>query len=110
MWFSELPFLTALQVQQMFAEATNVNFLGAGASNPQRGSGGTGIYQGVYGPSVYDYVEVGGTKVYVAEVGNGPQDALVEMSETEIDRQGKAMDGFVLIRDQVDGGFSLIFL
>lgn len=110
MWFSELPFLTALQAQQMFSVATNVNFLSSGANSPVRGSGGTGIFQGVHGPVIYDYVETGGTKVYIAEVGNSPN-VLPEvntvdyfnLSEEEIDVHAKAMDDFTLIRDQVDG-------
>lgn len=103
MWFSEIPFLTALQVQQMFAQATNVNFLAAGANDPGRGSGGSGIYQGIHGPIVYDYLEVGGSKVHVAEVGNNSWNQQTEMSEMEIDRQGDAMSDFFLLRDQVDG-------
>lgn len=110
MWFSELPFLTALQAQQMFSVATNVNFLSSGANSPIRGSGGTGIFQGVNGPVIYDYVESGGTKVYIADVGNTPD--LIEqtnevdyygISEEEIDLHAKAMDDFTLIRDQIDG-------
>lgn len=46
MWFSELPFLTAVQVQQNWAYKFNVNFLAAGASNPKVGSTGSGIYAG----------------------------------------------------------------
>lgn len=110
MWLSELPFLTALQTQQMFAVATNVNFLASGASSPRRGSGGTGIFQGKNGPVVFDYVESGGTKVYIADVGKTP-DVVADyngvkrsgINEDEIDIHGKAMDDFTLIRDQVDG-------
>lgn len=115
MWFSELPFLTALQAQQMFAVATNVNFLSSGANSPVRGSGGTGIFQGVNGPTVYDYVEAGGTKVYIADVGSSP-DVLpdvntvdyYQLDDTEIDVHAEAMDSFTLIRDQIDGKFLFI--
>lgn len=106
MWYSELPFLTALQVQQMFAQETNVNFLAAGANNPSKGSGGSGIYHGVNGPIVYDYVNAGNNKIHTAEVGM-MADVLQEPNETEIDQQGKAMDDFVLIRDQVDGKLTI---
>lgn len=44
MWFSELPFLTAVQAQNMWAMKQGVNFLAAGASNPNVGSTGSGIY------------------------------------------------------------------
>ncbi|KAL4711853.1 hypothetical protein ACJJTC_006022 [Scirpophaga incertulas] len=33
MWFSEMPFLTAIQIQEAYAYAMNVNFLAAGADN-----------------------------------------------------------------------------
>lgn len=49
MWFSELPFLNAVQAQQAWAYKHNVNFLGAGASSPQVGSTGSGIYHGRFG-------------------------------------------------------------
>lgn len=44
MWFSELPFLTGVQAQNMWSYRQQVNFLGAGASNPFVGSTGSGIY------------------------------------------------------------------
>uniref|UniRef100_A0A1L8E2M0 Putative carbon-nitrogen hydrolase n=1 Tax=Nyssomyia neivai TaxID=330878 RepID=A0A1L8E2M0_9DIPT len=53
MWFSELPYLTAVQVQYMWAWKHNVNFLGAGANNPSVGSTGSGIYAGRRGPLTY---------------------------------------------------------
>lgn len=43
MWFSEMPFMTALQTQMMWAKH-GVNLLAAGASNPDLGSSGSGIY------------------------------------------------------------------
>lgn len=108
MWYSELPFLTALQVQQMFAQETNVNFLAAGANYPRRGSGGSGIYSGIYGPAVWGYEKAGDTKVYTAEIGKST-DVAKEYNETEMDLQSKEMDDFYLIRDQVDGKLLLVF-
>lgn len=35
MWFSELPFLTAVQVQQHWAHSNNANLIAAGANNPR---------------------------------------------------------------------------
>lgn len=43
-WFSELPFLSAAQIQQSWAYKHNVNFLAAGSSIPMIGSTGSGIY------------------------------------------------------------------
>lgn len=49
-WYSELPFLTAVQIQQAWAQRFQVNFLAAGANNPSIGSTGTGIYHSTFGP------------------------------------------------------------
>ncbi|GBP27062.1 Vanin-like protein 1 [Eumeta japonica] len=38
MWFSEMPYLTAVQIQEDYAYAQNVNFLAAGANNVRVGS------------------------------------------------------------------------
>ncbi|KAL4711785.1 hypothetical protein ACJJTC_005954 [Scirpophaga incertulas] len=46
MWFSELPYLSAVQIQEAYAFAHNVNFLGSGANNVRFGSAGSGIYSG----------------------------------------------------------------
>jgi len=48
-WFSELPFLTAVQIQQAWAFTNNVNLLAAGFNNPTVGSTGSGIYHGKFG-------------------------------------------------------------
>ncbi|XP_069678402.1 vanin-like protein 2 [Periplaneta americana] len=48
-WFSELPFLTAVQAQTAWAHGMDVNFLGAGYSYPGVGSTGSGIYAGKEG-------------------------------------------------------------
>ncbi|XP_055371816.1 vanin-like protein 1 [Condylostylus longicornis] len=45
-WFSELPFLTAIQTHFGWAYANNVNFLSAGGNNPRTGTSGTGIIAG----------------------------------------------------------------
>lgn len=49
MWFSELPFLNAVQPQFSWAFKHNVNFLAAGANLPQIGSTGSGIFHGKAG-------------------------------------------------------------
>ncbi|XP_065343865.1 vanin-like protein 1 isoform X2 [Cloeon dipterum] len=48
-WIHELPFLTGVQTQVMWAHAANVNFLAAGYNHLSAGSGGSGIYQGKLG-------------------------------------------------------------
>ncbi|XP_052856648.1 vanin-like protein 2 [Drosophila gunungcola] len=46
MWFSQLPFLTAVQIQLGWAYANDVNLLASGASDPAMGTSGSGIYHG----------------------------------------------------------------
>ncbi|XP_063979654.1 vanin-like protein 3 [Diachasmimorpha longicaudata] len=48
-WFSELPFLTANQVQSAWSWMNDVNLLASGYNNPATGSGGSGIYAGKNG-------------------------------------------------------------
>lgn len=45
-WFSELPFLTAVQTQQGWSNGKNVTLLASGYNNPTVASGGSGIYAG----------------------------------------------------------------
>lgn len=45
-WFSELPFLGAVQLQEGWAYANNVNLLAADASQPSGRTTGSGIYAG----------------------------------------------------------------
>ena len=68
MWFSELPFLTGVQVQQNWAHANDVNLLAAGANNPDFGSTGTGIYAGSYGSIISVMEGKAETKLYAATV------------------------------------------
>lgn len=48
-WYSEIPFLTAIQIQQGWAHSHGVNLLAAGISDPAWGSTGSGIYSGTQG-------------------------------------------------------------
>lgn len=69
MWFSELPFMSALQTQNMWATGQHrVNLLAAGANNPSVGSTGSGIYS-KNGPISSIFTGVNGTrKILVAQV------------------------------------------
>lgn len=67
MWFSELPFMSALQTQSMWATgAKKVNLLAAGANRLEFGSTGSGIYS-KNGPLTSHFGGLG-MKVLVAEV------------------------------------------
>ncbi|XP_017477046.1 PREDICTED: vanin-like protein 2 [Rhagoletis zephyria] len=69
MWFSQLPFLTAVQVQQSWSYINDVNFLAAGANRPAVGSTGTGIYAGREGALVSVMNTGSGVRqLYVAQV------------------------------------------
>ncbi|ALC48761.1 Btd [Drosophila busckii] len=56
-WFSELPFLTAIQLQEGWAYANDVNLLAADGSWPETKTTGSGIYAGRLGrlnASIYE--------------------------------------------------------
>uniref|UniRef100_A0A1A9WT10 CN hydrolase domain-containing protein n=1 Tax=Glossina brevipalpis TaxID=37001 RepID=A0A1A9WT10_9MUSC len=69
-FYSELPFLTAVQLQLGWSWGNNVNLLAAGASYPINGSTGSGIYAGESGILVSTMVtgNVGERKLYKAKV------------------------------------------
>lgn len=48
-WFSEVPFLTAVQAHSGWAHALDVTVLAAGYNLPERGSTGSGVYLGRHG-------------------------------------------------------------
>ncbi|XP_017089665.2 vanin-like protein 1 [Drosophila bipectinata] len=69
MWFSQLPFLTAVQIQQGWAYSNNVNLLAAGASRPSIGNSGSGIYHGRNGTLTSVMRQDSGERtIYVAQV------------------------------------------
>ncbi|XP_058128985.1 vanin-like protein 1 isoform X2 [Anopheles ziemanni] len=102
MWFSELPFLTAVQIQQGWAYSNNVNLLAAGASFPGVGSTGTGIYAGRRGAitSVMTYNPE--TKLYVAQVPKVqfPNAAITKIPQAK--GTPSQMAKLLLKRDQID--------
>ncbi|RZC41782.1 CN hydrolase domain containing protein [Asbolus verrucosus] len=90
MWYSELPFLTSLQTQQMWSYAHDIPLLAAGANNPSLGSGGTGIYKGAEDAIFTEIVASGGLMVGVYS-----QVMLRKrVPNPEIDDLGKKMDEF----------------
>ncbi|XP_020813711.1 vanin-like protein 1 [Drosophila serrata] len=69
MWFSQLPFLTAVQVQEGWAYTNDVNLLAAGASRPLVGNSGSGIYHGRSGVLTSVMNQGSGERaIYVAQV------------------------------------------
>ncbi|XP_044260501.1 vanin-like protein 2 [Tribolium madens] len=92
MWFSELPFLTAMQAQQMWSHGHNITLLAAGANSPLEGSGGSGVYRGGKGLVVGGVVAEGGTQTFVYQ--NDKKQA------SDVDELGRKMDGFYLQTDE----------
>ncbi|KAG7303463.1 hypothetical protein JYU34_011983 [Plutella xylostella] len=72
MWFSELPFLTAVQIQEAYAYAMNVNLLASGANNVRVGSAGSGIYSGKAGALVSTMPGMPATRLMVSRVPKVP--------------------------------------
>ncbi|XP_078047835.1 vanin-like protein 1 [Augochlora pura] len=67
-WFSEAPFLTAVQTQYGWSYGENVNMLAAGYNNPRSGSAGSGIYLGEQGIAVATMTEHRQNRLLVAQV------------------------------------------
>ncbi|GBP44017.1 Vanin-like protein 2 [Eumeta japonica] len=72
MWFSEIPYLTAVQIQEAYAHTQNINFLAAGANNVGVGSAGSGIYSGRVGALVSVMPGVDTTRLLVQKVPKTP--------------------------------------
>uniref|UniRef100_A0A336M7R1 CSON013248 protein n=1 Tax=Culicoides sonorensis TaxID=179676 RepID=A0A336M7R1_CULSO len=103
MWFSELPFLSAVQAQLGWAYKHGVNFIGSGASFPLIGSTGTGIYHGKFGAldAVMNYIS--STKVYIAEVPKIGPNSPAPSPSSKIQRYDPVdMLKLKLKRDQLD--------
>ncbi|CAK1541580.1 unnamed protein product [Leptosia nina] len=72
MWVSELPYLTAVQIQEGYAIAMNVNLIAAGANNITEGGAGSGIYSGRAGALISIMPGVPTTRLLVARVPKVP--------------------------------------
>ncbi|XP_066255889.1 vanin-like protein 3 [Euwallacea similis] len=101
-WIGELPYLTALQIQQMWAQEMNVVLLASGASLPQSGAGGSGIFMARHGPIEYDVLAESGTKLMIQTVpiDSGEFNVSYEIPNTDtIDQLALSLDNFYLLVD-----------
>ncbi|XP_056646492.1 vanin-like protein 3 isoform X1 [Diorhabda sublineata] len=103
-WISELPYLTALQVQQMWAQENNVVLLSSGQNNPKTGASGTGIYIGNQGPLDFVFIGgAGGSSVIVKTVPNLLENKDIINSTVnqvyDTDTLAEGLDDFFLLRD-----------
>lgn len=102
MWYSEMPFLTAVQVQQGWAFKNNVNLLASGANNPILGSTGTGIFAGRKG-SLASVMEGGRkTTLFTATVPKRGLGDSLPIVQSSVRNPRAEMAPLTLKRDQLD--------
>lgn len=78
-WFSELPFLVSLQLQEGWAFANDINLLAADGSYPSDKTTGSGIYAGRFGRLVAEIFEEPTQKLLKARVPKRNHGAGYEM-------------------------------
>lgn len=98
-WISELPFLSAVQLQQNWAHSNNVNLLAAGANNPSIGCSGSGIYSGKSGALVSRMTGENFSKVLVHEVPKVPG---TEVPQNSLAYDGADFENLNIERDQIE--------
>lgn len=102
MWYSELPFLTAVQVQHSWAFTNNVNLLAAGANNPLIGSTGTGIFAGRRGSLVSVMEGANSTNLYTATVPKIGVGDHIPVTENSIERRREEVAIMALSRENLE--------
>lgn len=102
MWFSEMPFLTAAQVQKNWAYTNNVNLLAAGANNPSVGSTGSGIYAARKGSLISVMEGSDKTNLYTAVVPKVGLGDGIRIIENHVRRPREEVASLKLKRDQLD--------
>ncbi|KAG5670804.1 hypothetical protein PVAND_001042 [Polypedilum vanderplanki] len=105
LWFGELPFLTAVQLQQNWAYANNVNMLAAGTNNVPVGSTGSGIYGGKKGAYVAEMAKGNITELYTAtiyKIKNFPEHENVTIEHNVIKHSKDEMKNLLINRDFLD--------
>lgn len=102
MWYSEMPFLTAVQVQHSWALTNNVNLLAAGANNPLVGSTGTGIFAGLRGSLISVMEAKNTTDLYTATVPKIVLGDGIQITESSIKRPRQEIATLTLNREVLD--------
>ncbi|KAH8396330.1 hypothetical protein KR222_008493 [Zaprionus bogoriensis] len=92
-WFSELPFLTALQLQEGWAYGNDVNLLAADGSQPDICTTGSGIYAGRAGRLVAEIYETPTQRLLTAHVPKRNRQPEAE-SESESELPAKLLPAF----------------
>ncbi|KAJ6635920.1 Vanin-like protein 1 [Pseudolycoriella hygida] len=109
MWYSELPFLTAVQLQQYWAFSNDVNLLAAGSNNPTIASTGTGIYAGRKGSLISVMERTNSSKLFTATVPKKGSGDNITFNEFAIRYPKSEMASLDLWRDQLEP-YSMLFL
>lgn len=68
MWYSEVPFLTSIQLQQNYAYRNNIVLLSSGANSPSNSKTGSGIFIGRHGAAASIISYRNETKIIVAKI------------------------------------------
>lgn len=102
MWYSELPFLTAVQVQHSWAFTNNINLLAAGANNPVIGSTGTGIFAGRRGSLISVMEGMNTTNLYTAIVPKIDLGSNIQITESSIKRPRDEVAVMALNRENLE--------
>lgn len=102
MWYSELPFLTAVQLQQSWAYSNNVNLLAAGSNKPDVASTGTGIYAGRRGSLISVMEGRNSSRLYTATVPKRGLGDNIQIVEQAIRYTKLEMASLDLWRDQLE--------
>lgn len=102
MWYSELPFLTAVQLQKYWAFATNVNLLAAGSNYPRVASTGSGIYAGRKGSLISVMEGAISSQLYTATVPKRGLGDHIQVDEQIIRYSKHEMASLDLWRDQLE--------
>lgn len=85
MWFSEVPFLTSVQIQQSFAERNNIALLSSGTNKPSNSNTGSGIFVGKHGAVDKIISCRNETRMIIAEIPKDLNDVDYEPSPSTID-------------------------
>ncbi|XP_054733237.1 vanin-like protein 3 isoform X2 [Anastrepha obliqua] len=113
MFYSETPFLTAIQLQQSWAWGNNVTLLAAGGSYPMAGATGSGIYAGSGGSlSTAMIGTIGVRQLLVAKVPKFGNESSPQVTRTRqfADVSATPQTGIKLLRDPQLDNFNSVLL
>ena len=97
MWFSEVPFLTSLEIQQGFAYRNNIVLLSSGTNNPGQGNTGSGIFVGKHGAIDMIITPKEMTKLIVAQVPKDVNEAPAPSTNSIIRYSPVELDAFKVL-------------